>query len=60
MNKELVLILKEIKKRSEKGVSCLGAKFIDFKCLGIECPNCVLTSVNQKHRYVSQIVLVNL
>ena len=58
MNKELILILKELKKLSELGENCLGTKFIDFSCIGIACHNCILTSRNAEHRYSSQIVLV--
>lgn len=60
MNKELVLILKELKKASEIQNSCFGTNFRDFSCTNVDCPQCILSNVNKSFRYSSQIVLVNL
>lgn len=61
MNKELILIIKELKKNAHTRESCIASQFIgSFTCLEVECRNCALSRLKAKHRYSNQIVLVNL
>ncbi|AIX12377.1 hypothetical protein CPT_Pollock18 [Escherichia phage Pollock] len=57
MNKELVLILKEIKRVSETSKhGCTGSKFKElFRCLNVSCGVCILNNIQNPKKYNYQI-----
>lgn len=60
MNKELVLILKEIKRVSETSKhGCTGSKFKElFRCSNVSCGKCILHNIKHPNMYVTKILSI--